>query len=555
MFGFSKAHQYLIGLLSVFILLPASFSFACGGLFCDTTTPVNQAAERILFAPDPDEDLMHMHVLIQYEGPAEQFGWLLPVPPGTSFGLSRQALFSELDSRYQPTFRLNRIRAEYCSNSSRGGILFSADSSAEDGGTSMEPAVQVTSQSQVGPYDQVTLNAESVSALVEWLDENNYQVPDNAEETLTPYIGDYEFLAIKLSSGQESGDIQPVSLTFSGELATIPMRPTAVAAEDDMGVIVHLLGSARGIPSNYEMVELNLAALDWFNPANHYAQLVSHAVDESENGQAFVTDFAGDHNFPAESIVPIISTNLVLAMEEARDSVTMYEVLVRLFEGPFQPDLNSFLVSALPFEREVNQLLIDLAQRQQPSSDIEVSGLLLDEEEMPLEVDGAAVANVLTAYNLGGQSLTRLFNINSYLTRLYTTLSASEMSVDPSFQYNADLADVPNNRVADLYLNCDGSSDYIVTPDGLEVDLSGEEQELIERQNGQTVRGTDTIGAAVILRPMSAGQPEVISDQRETLKEIYHVKRPDKGLFGCQQSSTNVSWFNLNLHYQVYSSS
>ena len=516
------------------LILSSSIALACGGLFCDNNLPVNQAAERILFAPDPVEDLMHMHVLITYQGPPENFGWLLPVPPGTQFGLSRPALFSELDTRYAPTFRLNRISAEYCPQE-RGDSSLSFAQADNEAGVQEEEEVQVTSQSQVGPYDQVTLRAETVDALVEWLEENQYQVPPNATETLAPYLTEYEFLAIKLASGQESGDIQPILLNFSGHLATIPLRPTAVASEPDMGVIVHLLGPARAIPSNYQLVELNLAALDWFNPSQHYSQLVSHAVDESDDGHGFVTDFAGQHEFPVEEIAPTVSASLVLAMEEVRNSESLYEVLGYLLADIVQTDLTQVLLSALPLSREENQTLIELATSGQAISSVEVGLLIHDENGESFDVDGAAIAQALTIYNHGGLSIQRAFQVNPYLTRLYTTLNASEMSVDTSFDFNPDLDNVDNNRVADLYLDCNGRSDYIVTPDGLEVDLSLD-REIIERQNGQSVRGVDTIGAAMIVRSMSAGQSEVIIDQRETLANTYKLKRPTAdGFFGCQQ--------------------
>ena len=59
--------------------LPA---LACGGLFCNAVTPVNQAAERILFAVDGEQ--VHMHVRITYQGPPTDFGWLLPAPRGVA---------------------------------------------------------------------------------------------------------------------------------------------------------------------------------------------------------------------------------------------------------------------------------------------------------------------------------------------------------------------------------------------------------------------------------------------------------------------------------------
>ena len=552
--------------LGVTLLCLSAFSiassYACGGLFCDNTQPVNQVAERILFAPDSETDTMHMHVQLTYQGPPDDFGWLLPVPAGTQFGLSRPALFRELDARYQPTFRLRRIRAENCPPRDFGQVQFSPPDPRES--AEEESAVQVTSQNQVGPYDQVTLNATSVEALVEWLEGNGYQVPPNAEESLSPYLADYEFLAIKLASGRESGDIQPVALSYTGTIASIPLRPTAVAADPDMGVIVHLLGPYRGIPNNYQLVELNLAALDWFNPSQHYSELVSHAIDESEDGHAFVTDFAGPHDFPGQEITPSISSSLVLAMEGVRDGEQLLDLLDRLLANGLNDDLSQTLLASLPFSREENRELLNhiigdhleprpftpepASEEETPNSD-NPPPFLYDDNGEAVDIDGAAIAEALRVYNEAGASIRRLFMLNPYLTRLYTTLNPSEMNLDPSFDFNPDLEDVARERVAQLFLNCDGGNEYIRTPDGLEIDLS-EDREEIARQDGETSRGTDTIGAAIISRPMSTGQPEVIADQRETLVQIYKRKLPDSSnFFGCEQgmATTNSSRLSFAL--------
>ena len=59
------------------LLTPAA-ALACGGFFCSNNQPVNQAAERIVFAYDGEQ--VHMHIRITYEGPESEFGWILPVP-------------------------------------------------------------------------------------------------------------------------------------------------------------------------------------------------------------------------------------------------------------------------------------------------------------------------------------------------------------------------------------------------------------------------------------------------------------------------------------------
>ena len=90
-------------ILSLTLLMP-SLALACGGLFCNANTPVNQAAERILFSPT--ENGLDMHVRISYQGPPTAFGWLLPVPQDVDYGLSSEMLFTQFDNNFGPRFNL-----------------------------------------------------------------------------------------------------------------------------------------------------------------------------------------------------------------------------------------------------------------------------------------------------------------------------------------------------------------------------------------------------------------------------------------------------------------
>ena len=73
------------GLCALSLVFPVVFGAgmdsaqACGGTFCNTNTPVNQTAERIIFVDRPDGTVTAV-VEIQYQGSAEDFSWVLPVP-------------------------------------------------------------------------------------------------------------------------------------------------------------------------------------------------------------------------------------------------------------------------------------------------------------------------------------------------------------------------------------------------------------------------------------------------------------------------------------------
>ena len=58
--------EFMPYILVLFFLLSPAAVLACGGLFCNARTPVNQAAERILFSKI--DDGLEMHVRITYQG-------------------------------------------------------------------------------------------------------------------------------------------------------------------------------------------------------------------------------------------------------------------------------------------------------------------------------------------------------------------------------------------------------------------------------------------------------------------------------------------------------
>jgi hypothetical protein len=67
----------------------------------------------------------------------------------------------------------------------------------------------------------------------------------------------------------------------------------------------------------------------------------------------------------------------------------------------------------------------------------------------------------------------KLVDSRPYVTRLYTTMSAAEMTVDPVFSFNADLAPISNVHTADLYIECRKGVDEYHAPWRLELPQGG----------------------------------------------------------------------------------
>ena len=501
--------------------LPAP-ALACGGLFCNNSSPVVQQQESILFAVDGETT--HMHVRIVYAGPPQEFGWLLPVPRGVETTLSSEGILTALDG-FSATFYIGSWDQQVqCLEflDEEGGFGGSSAGGGEGGGGG-EPGVEVLSREPVGPYDRAILDARTVEALRMWLDENGYQVPEGTEEKLRPYVDQGAvFVAIKLLPGEDVGDIVPLHLSFPGNTPTIPIVPTSVAASPDMGIAVHLLGQTRAIPLNYLHVQINEAAIDWrgYGQSN-YPAVVAQAADEA-GGKAFATDFAGRLTPETTPTFWTASADLLTRIAEVR---TIAELGPFTCEVPFfDPDVARLLRAIL--------IPPDFESGQEPTY-LDCAGPVGNPADEG--VDGAALAARIEAeINEPRQAVAGLFQSQPYLTRFTSSMSADEMTEDPAFAFNPDLADVSNvHEAAGIIYQCDANGYYdyanirVRTPSGLMIEYKETEPnaDIIQRDRGMTVRQGAEPGAAVIERLPLTG-PAIIEQDHSA--EIA-ARHPDNG--------------------------
>jgi MYXO-CTERM domain-containing protein len=431
---------------------------ACGGFFCSQTLGVNQAAERIVFAKNTDDTITAV-IEIQYAGPADKFSWLLPissVPQGDQIAVGSTLSFQRLQQATNPQYNLRTVVEGECdepdpSDFGPGGeVNASAEGGASGDGA---PAVTVEASGQVGSFDWAVISldqalAEPADAAVEWLNDNDYDVPQGAPGLLGPYLMDGMYLlALKLQKGADAGAIRPIVLTYSASRPMIPIKLTAVAANDDMGVLTWVLANDQAVPKNYNALELNEARINWFNPNANYNDVVTAAANEA-GGQGFVTEYAQ----PGSSLDGVVWTE---GDEQSWQDYQSGEV----FEGVGGQ-------SGQGTGEQVLQAMFRFSQwdgfwevvRQHVTLPPDVT--LADVQDCP-ECYGdqlEAAPDFVTALERDviepAQVVQKLLDQHPYVTRLYSTLSAAEMTVDPLFTYNPDLAPVDNVHAADRIIEC-----------------------------------------------------------------------------------------------------
>ncbi|MEM7034001.1 MAG: DUF2330 domain-containing protein, partial [Chloroflexota bacterium] len=266
-------------------------TYACGGLFCQNI-PVDQAAERIIFTVDPGQ--VSAYVQVNYTGAAPDFAWVVPVPTVPEVDVAEMTSFSELQSATDPVFMLPPQPDCLFNDGLLEGFL---DQPAMMDSAAPLSDVTVFASGEAGPYEYDVVGTETgnANALIDWLNENNYRITSEMEPLVFVYVREeMVFLAMKLKPEEGVQDIQPIKMTYASENPMIPIRLTAVAATDNMGIYTWIFGRGRAESLNYAGFEIDDNDLSLTSPrsrSTNYLQLVASEIDRF-GGQAFVTEYA-----------------------------------------------------------------------------------------------------------------------------------------------------------------------------------------------------------------------------------------------------------------------
>jgi hypothetical protein len=436
-----------VGLFAGVVSLTPSRAEACGCFAPpDPSVPVVQAGERIVFAHQDGKIIAHIQV--QYQGSAQEFGWLLPLPAEPEMKLGVEELFTAIENATQPKYRLTRITGDSCewgngrgnTNSPSAGF----DNSESDPSPPQEPGLTII-RGSVGPFDYAKIQADQKEKMFQWLSDNRFFVPANTENVVDQYINaDAWFLALKLRKGEDVGDLQPVVVEYESDLPMIPIVLTSVAANPDMGIQVFVLGDHRAIPRNFRHTVLNDEHIDWFTAGQNYNEVVIKAVDEAKDHHSFITEYAGS----SDTMKKVLNREGRFGDRRAFENAATAVEFVSLIQQ------NGFLWSS-PLINTLKEYFPKTAENEGVPDDQYYQSFSYYASTIDYDFDASELTQkiwdrIVTPTIEAGE----LFDRHPKMTRMYTTLSPEEMTKDPVFSFNADLPDVSNVHEATLTYIC-----------------------------------------------------------------------------------------------------
>lgn len=292
--------------------LAASVALADGGYFEPTTVGnLAQTVQRavIAFHNDAEDGSALATYVLQsaYEGSAEEFAWVIPVPgtPTNVIAHEDDWLLADLEEFTAPRIRFVEP-VDIARTSGEGGCFCNAVPGVHikgDGGLLGEEdrGVEVEDRGLAGIFEWVALTSTGSDDLLTWLDENGFAVPEEAGPILDGYIEqEWHFLALRVAEPEESEesfdevDIPPIQFTCQTAERVYPMVISRVSAAEQTEVLIFVLAEHRAEAANLAnaVVDPDSVMYDPDGESDtNYEELIMQIV-AGNDGLALITEYA-----------------------------------------------------------------------------------------------------------------------------------------------------------------------------------------------------------------------------------------------------------------------
>lgn len=432
---------------------------AFGGVWSASGEALEQTAEQLILIDNPDGAVTAI-IQLTLDGPAQELTWLVPVPAQPNVGFASNTLFQRLLALTAPQHWVEVT--DTCS--ARRGDAGLGEGLA--GAPEQSPArAKISERETLRPEAFTTLDLAADSGdLAAELTQKGYPVSERLNRELAPYVASgAHWLALKLKKPAGSVIVRPLMIAFAAEQLAIPLRASAGAARADMPLQLWVFGRSHAIPTNYQTLVINDALFDWqsaekfragTSPANgagsfgpivpalsNYEEVVTQAANAARAGQGFFVEYSA----PASHVRDVLWSEL-----DESDAQRIKQ----------QSDGFEALQIALQSYRNWDGLrAVVKASTQLPQSQGASLDALLENPAAlrgKVMVDNARFQELLEREVLAPvRDAALLLRGTPYMTQLYTTLSADEMTLDPTFDYNLGLALVSNVRIAKQIMICE----------------------------------------------------------------------------------------------------
>jgi HEAT repeat protein len=251
----ARQHSSIICIVLLLALtLSAPLPIRADGCFVfrwDKKTDINEPTQKAIIVHDAGrEDLL---LQVKYEGPLEEFGWLIPVPSLPKVEKGSMEAFYELSQLTQRHFGAGQ---DVVTLSTRGGH---------------EESVEVFEIKTVGAYEVAVLSAQDSASLARWLQTHDYSIPEGKSEIVDEYVRrGWYFIAAKIqldkgvafktvstTSPKDSDAPTKARKILQSKLSTGELHPLLISFDTPKCVFPLKISAVGGNPSEVSLYVLS----------------------------------------------------------------------------------------------------------------------------------------------------------------------------------------------------------------------------------------------------------------------------------------------------------
>lgn len=215
----------------------------------DKKIDINEPTQKAIIVHDAGrEDLL---LQVKYQGPLEEFGWLIPVPSLPEVEKGSMDCFYELSKLTQQHFGMHYLN--------RGAA-----------GTKGESDVNVVEIKTVGAYEVAILSAQDAGSLERWLKTQSYSIPNDKTGIIDEYVRKgWYFVAARIqlnrgvgfkmvSDGVSKGQVpgQPTRREIQTKLSSGELHPLLISFDTPKCVFPLRISAVNGRPSEVSLYVL-----------------------------------------------------------------------------------------------------------------------------------------------------------------------------------------------------------------------------------------------------------------------------------------------------------
>ena len=298
-----KKKLLIIG--GLFALTPLLYSF-CGFYVSKADGTLKNKTSQVILVRDGNKTVITMYN--DFKGDTKDFAMVVPVPvvlQKSDIKVVDQSIFQKLNDYSAPRLveywdqnPCNRNEMEDRLLGKAAGASLNETVVSSAFGMKRKDAVKIEAQYIVGEYDILILSAKESNGLKNWLNENGYKIPANAEEVLDPYIkSNLKFFVVKVNEKEKqklkSNFLRPIQISFNSPKFMLPIRLGMANADGDQDLIVYAFTRKGRIEStNYRNVNIasnkNIPLFVQKNFGAFYGNLFTNQWQKEDKSVAFL---------------------------------------------------------------------------------------------------------------------------------------------------------------------------------------------------------------------------------------------------------------------------